>query len=107
MNHNTDGMDCWCRPEILRLCRDRDDDPSDVAREAAIQDARRGITQTRRNPMKYINPKSLTWWSGVAMIVGGALQVVATKDFAGAFQNPLILGGLATIGVREAIRKSR
>ncbi len=53
--------------------------------------------------MKYFKPKSLTWWSGVAMIVGGAIQVIASKNFSGALQNPLILGGLAAIGIRGAI----
>lgn len=53
--------------------------------------------------MKYFKPKSLTWWSGIASIIGGVIQVIQSKDYMSATSNPMILGGLAIIGLRGAV----
>jgi len=52
---------------------------------------------------KYFKPTSLTWWTGIASIIGGLFHAYQTKDFVGIAQNPAVLGGLAAIGIRGAI----
>lgn len=46
--------------------------------------------------MKYFKPKSLTWWSGAALIITGAAQIALPDSFAasqiGAFLS-LLTGG--------------
>lgn len=70
--------------------------------------------------MRYIRPTSLTWWSGVAMIAIGALQIFnpsdATNELAkalnvltgeGAASPGQMIGvGLGLIGLRDAIKRT-
>ena len=66
--------------------------------------------------MKYFQPKSLTWWAGVASIVVGAAQMVGLQHAAygmvgelvqtltggmlGSSPAQMIVGGLGLIGIR-------
>ena len=49
--------------------------------------------------MKYFKPKSVTFWSGIALLIKAVAQSIIEKnvDFAG------IAEGLAVIGIRAAI----
>lgn len=48
----------------------------------------------------YILPTSVTWWTGIAMIVAGAFSVFNTGD------TTLLLAGLGFIGVRAKLERA-
>ncbi len=48
--------------------------------------------------MKYIMPTSLSWWSGVGLIIQGVVESIQQK----ALSHNLLVG-LAAIGIRSAI----
>jgi hypothetical protein len=47
---------------------------------------------------KYFKPTSLTWWSGVGLIILGGVESYQTKSI-----SPKIPAGLGMIGIRGAI----
>lgn len=48
--------------------------------------------------MKYFKPKSLTWWSGLALLAYGVVDTIQSKTI-----SPHIAEGLAAIGLRATI----
>ena len=66
---------------------------------------------------KYWMPTSMTWWTGIAMLLSGILELLAATHFpALAFLQPifdsiwqgtpapaLVIAGLTTIGLRSAV----
>jgi len=49
--------------------------------------------------MKYIKPRSLTWWGAVGMIITGAVESWNTKSI-----SPTLLAGLTGVGLRGAVK---
>ena len=71
--------------------------------------------------MKYVRPKSLTWWSGVACSATGVANMVMPHSYAGtefsrllamfagsadASPAALVFIGLGLIGIRDKIERS-
>lgn len=48
--------------------------------------------------MKYIMPTSLTWWTGVALVIYGIVESIQLKTF-----SPHLIEGFTAIGIRKAI----
>lgn len=47
---------------------------------------------------KYFKPTSLTWWSGVGLIILGATDSIQSKSV-----SPYLIQGMVAIGLRAAV----
>jgi hypothetical protein len=56
--------------------------------------------------MKYFQPKSVTWWSGLALVAVGVYQAYSDGNLSAALSDPHVAQGLGLIGIRGAISKS-